>query len=150
MAQGHADAHIVLAELLSDVCLRIALQKKDSEIVFKDSDDDEAIRLLQLALEQGTAQRHLEGMHKIARLYVPLAFTQRIFVTSCRYQRRGGKHFKLAYDAGSTASRFALANMYQLGQSVAQDVTEALKLSKLDAEECCETDVSSKSTEKTL
>jgi hypothetical protein len=28
--------------------------------------------------------------------------------------------------------------MYQLGQGVAQDATEALKLFMLDAEECCE------------
>ncbi len=54
-----------------------------SDIVFNDdSDVDEAIRLLQLALEQGTAQRHLDGMHSIAQLYVPLASTQKIFVTS--------------------------------------------------------------------
>ena len=146
MAQGHADAHIVLAELLSDDVRRIALQNKDSEIVFNDSDVDEAIRLLQLALEQGTAQRHLKGMHTIAELYVPHAFTQRIFVTSCRYKRRGDyaeafKHFKLAYDAGSTASRAALAKMYQLGQGVAQDVTEALKLFILDAEKSCEANI---------
>ena len=87
MAQGHADAHIVLADLLSDVCRRIAF--KDSEIIFNDSDDDEAIRLLQLALEQGTAQRHLEGMHSIAELYVPHAFTQRIFCNILQVPMQG-------------------------------------------------------------
>ena len=92
------------------------LPSKHSDIVFNDSDDDEAFRLLQLALEQGTAQRHLEGVNSIAFLYVHHAFTQSIFVTSCSYRRRGDdaeafKHFKLAYDAGSTASRVALAKM---------------------------------------
>jgi hypothetical protein len=82
VAQGHADAHIVLADLLSDVGHRIMFSDV-SDIVFNDdSDVDEAIRLLQLALEQGTAQRHLDGMHSIAQLYVPLASTQKIFVTS--------------------------------------------------------------------
>ena len=63
MVQGHADAHIVLADLLSDI---------GRSIFF---DVDEAIRLLQLALEQGTAQRHLDGMDRIAELYVPHAST---------------------------------------------------------------------------
>ncbi len=85
MAQGHADAHIVLADLLSDIGHRIVC----SGIVFNDSDVDEAIRLLQLALEQGTAQRHLEGMNSIAALYVPCAFTQRIFVTHLQVQTQG-------------------------------------------------------------
>ena len=75
MAQGHADAHIVLADLLSDVCRRIVFRDV-SDIVFNDSDVDEATRLLQLALEQGTAQRHLKGMHTIAELYVPHALVQ--------------------------------------------------------------------------
>ena len=66
MAQGHADAHIVLADLLSDF---------GRSILFMDNDVDEAIRLLQLALEQGTAQRHLDGMDRIAELYVPHAST---------------------------------------------------------------------------
>lgn len=88
MAQGHADAHIVLADLLSDICRRIIFRDV-SDIVFNDSDVDEAIRLLQLALEQGTAQRHLEGMHSIAALYVPRAFTQRIFVTHVQVQTQG-------------------------------------------------------------
>ena len=88
MAQGHADAHIVLADLLSDVCRRLVFRDV-SDIVFNDSDVDEAIRLLQLALEQGTAQRHLEGMNSIAALYVPRAFTQRIFVTHVQVQTQG-------------------------------------------------------------
>ena len=149
VAQGHVDAHIVLADLLSDVFYYCILKQCDDESgtsCCEDRDDDEAIRLLQLALEQGTAQRHLDGMHRIAELYVPHAFTPRIFVTFCRYYRRGDyadafRHFKLAYDAGSTASRAALAKMYQLGQGVAQDVTEALKLFILDAEESCKADI---------
>ena len=88
MAQGHADAYIVLADLLTDVCHRI-LFSDFSDMVFNDSDDDEAFRLLQLALEQGTAQRHLEGMNSIAALYVPRAFTQRIFVTHVQVQTQG-------------------------------------------------------------
>ena len=104
VAQGHADAHIVLADLLSDKFHYCTLKNSDDDAAkacSEDRDDDEAFRLLQLALEQGTAQRHLEGMHKIAKLYVPHAFTQRIFVTSCRYHRRSDyaeafKYFKLA------------------------------------------------------
>ncbi len=118
MAQGHADAHIVLADLLSDHSRRIAFH--DSDILF--NNDDEAIRLLQLALEQGTAQRHLEGIQRIAELYVPHAFTQRIFVTSCRYHHRDDyaeafNRYKLPYDAGSTASRVDLATMYDIVQT---------------------------------
>jgi TPR repeat protein len=154
VAQGHVDAHIVLADLLSDVFYYCILKQCDDESATsccedrdtsccEDRDDDEAIRLLQLALEQGTAQRHLDGMHSIAELYVPHALTPRIFVTFCRYYRRGDhaeafKHYKLASDAGSSASRVALAGMYQHGVGVAQDVTEALKLFILDAEESCE------------
>jgi TPR repeat protein len=149
--QGHADAHIVLADLLSDQFHYITLKMFDDDVATasaccEDRDDDEAIRLLQLALEQGTAQRHLEGMHIIANLYVPHAFTPRIFVTFCRYYRRGDhaeafKRFKLASDAGSSASRVALAGMYKHGEGVAQDVTEALRLLILDAEESCESDI---------
>ena len=149
VAQGHADAHIVLADLLSDGLHYGILKQCDDESATaccEDRDDDEAIRLLQLALEQGTAQRHLDGMHSIAELCVPRAFTPRIFVTFCRYYRRGDhveafKHYKLASDAGSSASRVALAGMYQDGEGVAQDVSEALKLLILDAEESCEYDI---------
>jgi TPR repeat protein len=149
VAQGHADAHIVLTDLLSDNFYYCILKQCDDESATaccEDRDDDEAIRLLQLALEQGTAQRHLDGMHSIAELYVPRAFTPRIFVTFCRYYRRGDhaeafKHYKLASDAGSSASRVALAGMYQRGEGVAQDVSEALKLLILDAEESCEANI---------
>lgn len=86
--QGHADAHIVLADSLSDEFHYVTLKMCDDDVATasaccEDRDDDEAIRLLQLALEQGTAQRHLEGMHIIAKLYVPHALTPRIFVTFC-------------------------------------------------------------------
>lgn len=88
MAQGHADAYIVLADLLSDICCHIRFRHV-GDIVLNGSDVDEAIRLLQLALEQGTAQRHLEGMNSIAELYVPHAFTQNIFVTRLQVQTQG-------------------------------------------------------------
>jgi TPR repeat protein len=143
VAQGHADAHVVLADLLSEGHHRIMFIGVNDIVFNGDADDDEAIRLLQLALVQGSAQRHLEGMHSIAQLYVPHALAKKIFVTFCRYRRRGDhaeafKHFKLAHDAGSIQARAALAEMYRLGQGVAQDVTEALKLFMLDAEDSCE------------
>jgi TPR repeat protein len=146
VAQGHADAHIVLADLLFH---------GDRKIVFKDSDGDEAMRLLQLVLEQGSTQRHLNGLHCIAALHLPHAVTQRIFLTSCRYHGRSDyaeafKHFKLAYDAGSSASRVALTGMYHLDEGVAPNVPETLKLFMLDPEESCKTDISSCTAEKSL
>ena len=92
VAQGHADAHIVLADLLSDNFYYCILKQCDDESATaccEDRDDDEAIRLLQLALEQGTAQRHLKGMHSIAELYVPHAFTQRIFCNILQVRTQG-------------------------------------------------------------
>ena len=102
---GHADSQISLAIRLSENC--------DA------SSHNEAVRLLKLALKQGTPRRHLEGLHKIAYCYTKLGDHVEAF--NCH---------RLASDQGHSESSFQLASMYSCGEGVDKDVEEAIKIWK--------------------
>jgi len=103
--QGHLDAHILLASI-------------------QDGGVDETIRLLQLALEAGTARNHVNGLHQIANAYTRKNDNIEAF-----------KHFKLACDLGCLDSQLPLADMYLHGTGISQDIPEAIKLYTLVADD---------------
>ena len=107
--QGHADSQIALAIKLCD-------NYGASDYLLP---NNEALRLFKLALKQGSAGRHLEGLHGIAGLYKHLGDDVEAF-----------NHHKLASDQGHSDSSFRLAEMHQHGEGVNQDVEEAISIYK--------------------
>ncbi len=107
--QGHADAQISLA-----LHLRAFAEYSASDY---SSPSNEAFMLLKLGLKQGSARRHLEGLHSIAHYYTCQGDHDEAF-----------SHYKLASEKGHIESSFALAKMHQKGEVIIEDVAEAMNI----------------------
>jgi TPR repeat protein len=105
--QGHADSQISLAMQL---CENYSASDYSSP-------NNEALMLLKLGLKQGSALRHLQGLHKIAHLYSCLGDHVEAF-----------NHYKLASDQGHYQSSFKIAEMHQHGDGVIEDVAKAINI----------------------
>ena len=110
--QGHADAQISLA-----LRLRTLANFSHSDYSSSSSDFKEAFMMLKLGVKQGSARRHLEGLHSIAHHYTCLGDHDEAF-----------NHYKLASEKGHIESSFALAEMHQKGEVIIEDVAEAINI----------------------
>jgi TPR repeat protein len=112
--QGHADAQISLA-----LHLRAFAKYSASDYSSPSNDFNEAFMMLKRGVKQGSARRHLEGLHGIACLYKRLGDNVEAF-----------NYYKLASDQGHSVSSFQLAKMHQHGEGVNKDVEEAISIYK--------------------
>jgi len=109
-AEGHADSQILLAGMLLE---NYRVQENAQGL-------EEALVLLRLALDQGTASAHAKGLVLIAGIY---EYDKEDFSEAFKYR-------KLSSDRGCLESRLQLANMYRLGKGTTCDVSEAVRLFK--------------------
>jgi len=110
--QGHADAQISLA-----LHLRSFANYYASDYTSSSNDFNEAFMMLKRGVKQGSARRHLEGLHSIAHHYTCLGDHDEAF-----------NHYKLASEKGHIESSFALAKMHQEGEVIIEDVAEAMNI----------------------
>lgn len=112
-AEGHADSQILLAGMLWE-----NYQKKETEENAQGL--EEALVLLRLALDQGTASAHARGLGLIADIY---EYYKEDFSEAFQYRKQ-------LSDQGCLESCLKLANMYRLGQGTICNVSEAVRLLK--------------------
>jgi hypothetical protein len=114
-AGGHADSQIFLADMLWE-----DYQRHDEPEENREQGLEEALVLLRLALEQGTAAAHARGLVIIADIY---EYYKKDFGEAFQYRKQSS-------DRGCLTSRLKLAQMYRSGQGTICDVSEAVRLLK--------------------
>ncbi len=109
-AVGHSDSQIFLADML----LKSFQFSKDAEEL------EEALAILKLALDQGTASAHVKGLALISDIY---EYHKDDFSEAFKYVKQSS-------DRGCRKSTLRLANMYRLGKGTTRDASKAIGLLK--------------------